>query len=217
MLIIFIKGLIIGFSISMPVGAIGIICIKKSLHQGFQSGMIAGLGAAVADSFYGFAAGFGLTFITSFIRDHISWVKLIGGMILMYVGYRIYTAKTEKISTKKDRTNNFRTFVSTLMLTLTNPMTVLAFLAIFAGLGLSFSDNGNYFQVSFLILGIFAGAFSWWLCLSGLVSVLRKKITDKTLVYINHISGAVIILFGIWAVTSSLIPKEYLNLEFFVH
>lgn len=214
MLSVLFQGIFIGLAISAPVGAIGILCIKKSLHQGFQAGVIAGLGAAIADTVYGIIAGFGLTFVTNFIEEHISWVKLFGGIILVLVGLKIYIKKTEQFNTQKDKTDNFHTLITTFILTLTNPLTMLAFIAIFAGLGLGY-DGNNYLNATYLISGVFLGAFLWWVSLSGLVSVLHKKIDETLLVRINHYSGLAIMLFGAWAITTSFFKFSLLDLDFF--
>src|SRR5690348_5648959 len=133
----FLKGLILGFSIAAPVGPIGVLCIRKTLQFGRFSGLFSGLGAAAADAIYAVIAGFGLTFVSNFLLAGQYWFQLIGGVFLLYLGWKTFVAKPEEQSNHLSHSNLLHDFASTFFLTLTNPMTILSFLAVFAGLGLS--------------------------------------------------------------------------------
>src|SRR3990167_7513045 len=175
MLSVFVQGFVIGFSIAAPVGPIGVLCIHRSLHEGFQSGLATGLGAALADGVYGMVAGFGLTFISRFLMSHAWWIKLIGGVFLLYLGLKTLTARPPKQLTVLDpRRNLLRALVTTFFLTLTSPMTILSFMAVFAGLGLG-TVSTSYFEASVMIAGIVIGSLLWWLLLSGGVAMLFRN------------------------------------------
>lgn len=203
MLSLFIKGLIIGFSIAAPVGPIGVLCINRSLHEGFRSGLATGFGAALADGTYGIIAGFGLTFISSFLMGHAWWIKLIGGVFLFYLGFKTLTSRPpQQVVISNSSRNLLRAFATTFFLTLTNPMTILSFMAVFAGLGLG-SINTGYAAASIMIVGIVIGSLLWWLLLcSGVAMFFRNRINQAKLYWVNFLSGAIIIIFGLVALIS---------------
>jgi threonine/homoserine/homoserine lactone efflux protein len=205
---IFIQGLIIGFSIAAPVGPIGVLCIRRTLTEGRLSGFVSGLGAATADAVYGSIAGFGLTFISIFLIERSQWLRLIGGGFLLYLGIRTFLAKT-KSTTDPDysivqRGNLTGNYFSTFGLTLTNPLTILSFAAIFAGLGIGSTSSRNYLSAFILVIGVFLGSSSWWFLLSGIVVLFRQRIKSDSLIWVNRISGVIIIIFGIAALLSLL-------------
>lgn len=194
------KGILIGFAIAAPVGPIGILCIQRSLHDGFKIGLMTGLGAALADGTYGLIAGLGLTAISSLLVTQQSWVHLIGGVFLLYLGVKILLAPPRKksISEKPDR-SSWHACATTYFLTLTNPMTILSFIAIFAGLGVG-STQTDYFSAIFLVMGITLGSAIWWLFLSGGIAlILHHRITPNTMRAINWLSGMIILAFGVFA------------------
>lgn len=194
----FIKGLLVGFSIAAPVGPIGVLVIRRTLTEGRLSGFVTGLGAAVADGTYGFVAGFGLTSISNFLVAQQFWMKLIGGVFLLYLGVKTFISKAATQEAKINSTGLFKNFSSTLLLTITNPITILSFFAIFAGLGLG-QESANYISAVFLVAGVFLGSATWWLILSSILNFFRNKITTKGLTWINRFSGALIIGFSVWA------------------
>lgn len=194
----FLKGLILGFSIAAPVGPIGVLCIRKTLQFGRLSGLFSGLGAAAADAIYAVIAAFGLTFISNFLIAGQFWFRLIGGMFLLYLGWKTFFAQPYSQTQKISHTTLLNDFISTFFLTLTNPMTILSFLAVFAGLGLS-NVEGDYLQASLLVLGVFLGSAMWWLILSEGVTLFRKKVSNKVMVWVNCIAGVIIFAFGIGA------------------
>ncbi|SDZ37452.1 Threonine/homoserine/homoserine lactone efflux protein [Evansella caseinilytica] len=192
------KGLVIGFAIVAPVGPIGVLCIRRSLVQGRLYGLFSGLGAAAADAVYGFIAAFGLTVITSFLLDYKLWLQLIGGLFLCYLGMQTLLSKPAEYQGDVQEGSLLASFFSTLFLTITNPVTILAFISIFAGLGLS-NEHGNSAYAVQLVAGVFAGSASWWLLLSVGVGFFRKKISLTSMIWVNRISGIVILTFGIVA------------------
>lgn len=200
------RGLVIGFSIAAPVGPIGILCIRRTLADGRAAGLASGLGAASADACYGFIAAFGLTFISNILIDQKIWLHLIGGAFLCYLGIQTFLAQpaAQAQPTPTASHSLIASYSSTLFLTLTNPMTVLSFLAIFAGLGIA-SASGSYATAAILVAGVFLGSASWWLLLSSSVSILRSKIDLRALGWVNRASGVVIAAFGVAALASLMV------------
>jgi threonine/homoserine/homoserine lactone efflux protein len=199
------KGLIIGFSIAAPVGPIGVLCIRRTLAEGRAAGLLSGLGAATADAVYGLIAGFGLTAVASLLIDQQLWLGLIGGLFLCYLGLKTWRASpvVDAAAPTPAPRRLLRAYVSTFILTLTNPATILSFVAIFAGLGLV-QTGGGYLAATALVLGVFLGSALWWLLLSGGVGLLRGRLTQRRLRWVNWISGALIAGFGLVVLADGL-------------
>ncbi len=198
---LFVKGFIIGFSIAAPVGPIGVLCIQRTLAGGNVQGLATGLGAATADAIYGFIAAFGLTFISNFFVGQSFWFRLIGGFFLCYLGIRAFSrqAPTQRVAVVHGTA--LSAYGTTFFLTLTNPMTILFFAGIFAGLGIV-SKSMHYAAASLMVIGVFSGSAAWWVFLSGTTGIFRNKMNDRKLALVNKISGLVILAFGIAALIS---------------
>lgn len=201
---LFIKGFVIGFSIAAPVGPIGILCIQRTLSGGNVQGVVTGLGAATADALYGFIAAFGLTFISNFLVDQSIWFRIIGGLFLCYLGIRAFLRKPQEQTVSVANTSILSAYGTTFFLTLTNPMTILFFAGIFAGLGIV-SESMHYASAGLMVLGVFAGSGAWWLLLSGATGIFRNKISESKLALVNKISGFIILAFGVIALISAAI------------
>jgi threonine/homoserine/homoserine lactone efflux protein len=197
------KGIILGFSIAAPVGPIGVLCIRRTIAKGRLSGFISGLGAATADGIYGCVAAFGLTFISSFLVSQQFWLRLIGGGFLLYLGVKTFITLPAENAAEAKSNGIFSDYLTTFFLTITNPMTILSFAAVFTGLGLA-AAGSNYDTAGNLVAGVLIGSALWWLCLSGIVGLFRLKFNTTGMVWVNRISGSIIILFGIWALTGLL-------------
>ncbi len=198
---ILLKGILLGFSIAAPVGPIGVLCIRRTLADGRGSGFISGLGAATADGFYGSIAGFGLTFISGLVISQQAWLRLLGGAFLLYLGIRTFLAKTTEVAASASGSGLAGAYASTLFLTLTNPLTIISFAAMFAGMGLA-SGAGDYASAATLVAGVFLGSASWWFILSGGVSLFRSRFNLQAMKWVNRISGAIILGFGLLALLS---------------
>ena len=198
------RGLIIGFSIAAPVGPIGILCIRRTLAEGRLSGFISGLGAATADAIYGCIAGFGLTFVSDILVGQQTWLCLFGGLFLLYLGAKTFLARPSESPALTERSGLIAAYGSILALTLTNPLTILSFAAVFASLGIA-ETNGNYISASALVLGVFVGSGLWWLLLSTVAGALRSRLSTHALRWVNRISGIIITGFGLVALLN-LIP-----------
>jgi threonine/homoserine/homoserine lactone efflux protein len=200
---VILKGIVLGFSIAAPVGPIGILCIRRTISEGRLSGFVSGLGAATADGLYGCVAAFGLTFISSFLVSQQFWLRLVGGLFLGYLGMRTLLARPTVQAAATNSKGILSAYLSTFFLTITNPMTILSFAAVFAGLGLA-AVNSSYGIAGNLVLGVVLGSALWWLCLSGIVSIFRQKFNTTGLIWVNRISGMIILGFGGLALVSIL-------------
>ena len=194
----FLTGLMIGFSIAAPVGPIGVLCIRRTLASGRLSGLVSGMGAATADSLYGCVAAFGLTAISSFLIHQQIGLRLVGGIFLCYLGIRTFISVPAGSVSQADSRTLLGSYASTFFLTLTNPLTILSFAAIFAGLGVV-QGQSDFSKAAVTVLGVFLGSSSWWILLSTVVHLLRFKFRPSGLVWVNRISGLVIMGFGIIA------------------
>ncbi|WP_328591333.1 LysE family translocator [Paenibacillus albiflavus] len=179
-----------------PVGPIGILCIRKTLNQGRSYGFISGLGAATADAIYGSIAALGLTIISQFLIKQANWINLFGAIFLLYLAYVTFRAPvSNNIEKDHDKGNYFKTFGTTLFLTLTNPLTIVSFIGIFAGMNIGSVSGSSVY----LVLGVFMGSAIWWLLLSSFVGLFRKMISSESMKLINTISGLILFGFGIYS------------------
>jgi threonine/homoserine/homoserine lactone efflux protein len=201
-LTIFLKGILIGFAVAVPIGPIGIMCIRKTLAEGRLRGLIIGLGAATADFFYGCVAAFGITIISDTLVSQRIWIRLVGGALLLYLGVRTFRKLPADPNIPINDKGIFRSYLSSLLITITNPLTIFAFIAVFAALGLE--NEAIIFSGLALVVGVFAGSFLWFLSLSSGVMLFRKKLDLIGLRWINKIAGILIIISGIIAIVSIL-------------
>lgn len=192
----FIKGILIGFSLAIPVGPIGLLLIRRTLTHGRMAGLVSGLGAATADGIYGSIAGFGLTLFSNFLMNNSLVLRLMGGAFLCYLGVRIFISKPREKTTKGTEHGSIGNYLSTLILTLTNPLTIISFAALFAASG-AVSVPGEPHLTGILILGVFCGSSLWWVILSGIISLFHGKLNTAGILILNKISGAIIAAFGL--------------------
>jgi threonine/homoserine/homoserine lactone efflux protein len=207
-LALLLRGFVIGISIAAPVGPIGVLCIRRTLAQGRLAGLLSGLGAATADALYGAVAGFGLTVISAFLVEQRDWLRSLGGLFLCYLGVRTFLARPaedEPPARSSIARGYAGAYLSTLLLTLANPITILSFAAIFAGLGLA-EAAGDPRSAAVLVLGVFGGSATWWLLLSGGVGLARDRFTPAAMIWVNRLSAATIVAFGL-AALGSLITR----------
>jgi threonine/homoserine/homoserine lactone efflux protein len=195
------RGFLFGFSIAASVGPMWLLCARRTLTEGRLVGLLSGLGVATADAVYGAIAALGLTAITGLLLEHGFWLRLGGGLFLVYLGLQtMRTAPRERGSTPSG--GLLTAYLSTFGLTLTNPATILAFLAIFAGLGVA-QTGGTAVAAMTLVLGVFLGSAAWWLLLTGLLGGARDWLSPTLLRGLNVVSGLLIAAFGALAVLSA--------------
>ncbi|MDP4186570.1 MAG: LysE family translocator [Bacteroidota bacterium] len=202
-----IKGILIGFLASMPLGPIGILCIQKTVSKGRIPGFISGVGAATADTVFAIFAGLGVSFVVAFLEKQQLYFKIIGGAFIIILGFKIFfTNPVKQIRQQRKKKNGglFADYISVFLLTLSNPSFILVFIAMFTGFNL-ISSNTSLILVIFAILGVFLGASSWWFTLTSIINLFRKKFRLKRIWWMNKITGGVIIAFGLLAILSLVI------------
>jgi uncharacterized protein (DUF924 family)/threonine/homoserine/homoserine lactone efflux protein len=209
--LLFIKGIIVGFAIAAPVGAIGVLCIRRTLVGNYFLGISTGLGAGVADVCFAAVAAFGLASISDFIINQEFWIKLVGGILLIWIGIRIF--RSCPIQERNNGTSDqsyVSAFVSSFFLTLTNPVTILAFIAVFAAMGVDHLDDSKEQPIT-LVLGVGLGACGWWLSLSTIIMLMRHKLSENILIWINKSSGGVLVAFSAIILLSLTFPQQEEN------
>jgi len=193
-----VRGVIAGLMIAMPVGPVNILCIRRAIKAGWRSGVISGIGAAAADMLYGGVAGFSITLVIQFLVREQFWVRFFGGILLVVIGIAYFFKRPARLDARKqDRASASSDIRSTFLLTLTNPTTVLSFVALLAALGMG--DPRHWWLTVFLVGGIFCGSMVWWIVLSSIVYNFRDRFNDRLLLLMNRLAGLAIGGFGVAA------------------
>jgi threonine/homoserine/homoserine lactone efflux protein len=208
-----IQGVLIGFVVAVPVGPLGLLCINRALAMGALCGLLSGLGVASADALAASIAALGISFISSFFTEHQTVLRLAGGVFLCYVGWQIYRTKPKLAPAPSDVNGLLNAYATTFFLTISNPVTILSFIAIYAGWHVP-SLHGRYFAAALLTLGVFIGSALWWVGLFVGMTVFRDKFSLDALSWVHRVSGVLIVSFGI-AVLLSLSPlKQAFGIQF---
>jgi threonine/homoserine/homoserine lactone efflux protein len=197
------RGLIIGFTIAAAVGPISLLTIRRTLAHGQVYGLVSGLGVATADASYAGIAAFGLTALTGMLVSGRLVLGLVGGLIIALLGIRTMLSRPGEVASDAARPGLPAAFVSIFALTMTNPMTILSFAAVFAGIGLT--AGSSFADAAVLTLAVWAGSTLWWVVLTAFVSWARERVSARVLLWINRISGALLVVFGaiaIWVAVS---------------
>lgn len=195
-----VRGFLLGFAVAAPVGPIGVLVIRRTLALGPRTGFVSGLGAATADAGYGCVAVLGLTAATHLLVANADWLRGGGGLFLCWFGIRTLLAPPASPGEAGGSPGGLWTaYASTLLLTVTNPMTILSFAAAFAGLGLAdgVTEPGAGLP---LVAAVFLGSLCWWALLSGAVGLLRGTIGARSLRAVNWAAGLLLVGFGLMAV-----------------
>ena len=196
---LFAKGLVFGFILAAAVGPMWVLCFRRTIASGALVGLVSGMGIATADGIYGAIAAFGLTAVSGFLLGHSFWIGLMGAIFLTYLGGKALMSRPMNLEAENpDRTSLARAFLSTLGLTLTNPPTILAYAAIFAGLGLV--SSADYAAAAWIVLGVFLGSAAWWIILAAAAGRLRGRLGPRLARGINVASGITILGFASWQV-----------------
>ncbi len=223
-----VQGILIGVVIAMPVGPIALLTMKRTLQAGMWVGFATGMGAALADTIYGAVAAFGVVAISDFLLGHQGQLRLIGGAVLLIVGMRMLYKKwcehqkmlhghidpaaeiapedPDDIFTTHQRMA-IRSFASSWLLTMTNPITFIAFVTIMTNIGIESELHGTL-DGCILVLGVLIGAALWWLSLAGMVAAVKHLISEKLTFRINVIAAIVLVIFAIYALTSGIIKMN---------
>jgi len=196
--VFFLKGLAIGAIIAMPFGPVGMLCLGRAIAMGLRVGLLSGVGAAAADAFYGAVAAFGLTFVSDFLAEHARILQISGGLFLLGMGLRLALSKTAPKPLETPKRHYAGAFASVFLLTLTNPMTMVGFLAIFAGFGLGQAET-HVAEAASVVAGVFCGSMVWWAAIAFGGKLLRFRLLARMRT-IKRVSGWLIAVFGLWAV-----------------
>jgi threonine/homoserine/homoserine lactone efflux protein len=203
LLIALLKGVAIGVVIALPVGPVGVLCVRRTVFEGPVYGFISGIGAATADTIFGVIAAAGLTFLRDWLLSYQDWFGAAGGIFLVIVGVRtLLVPPTERETVPLSGERRFTAYFSTFALTITNPITILAFAAIFAKVGVA--ESAGMFTLGMLVLGVFAGSLVWWLGLSFGLFWLQRLAGSFHLAWLNRISGGILAVSGIGLLGAAL-------------
>lgn len=198
MILVALKAMLLGFSVAAPVGPIGVLCIRRTLTHGRSVGLACGLGAATADALYGLIAGLGVTAVSNALVEVATPLRLVGGVYLAWMGAKTFVADPSSGSTSAEPRGVLLAWGTTVGLTLTNPMTVVSFAAMFSAIAIG--TNAGWLGVPVIVGGVFAGSAAWWLALSTGVARMRSRLTPAHLRWVNRVSGVVLLGFAAWAV-----------------
>lgn len=210
---LFFKGFIIGLSLAVVIGPIAILCMQQTLVHGFYAGIACGLGVATADGLYGAVAGLGLSFITDILQAYQFWLQLGGGLLLCYLGITTFRRTIVATETEPTATRLINMYLSTCVLTLSNPMTLIPLSALLATLEVSTTIDRSLL-IALLFAGFFCGSLIWWIVLTTAITLFKKRISASTLVLINRIAGIIIFMFGIsilaslYWISSAMVCKQ---------
>jgi threonine/homoserine/homoserine lactone efflux protein len=202
-LAVLVRGILLGIVIAAPVGPIGLLCIRRTLEGGVVMGFATGLGAAVADGLFGAIAAFGVQAMTDWLAGHQTTFRLVGGVVMLIIAFKSFTAEPHPREIKRDIRTALGGFAVGLGLTLTNPVTIFAFVAIFAGFGLGGELSGDR-EAMTLVLGVFLGSALWFLTLSSSVAMVRHMISDSVFRLINRGAAVLLAVFGVYALASGV-------------
>lgn len=198
----FIKGIVAGAIIAIPVGPIGILCLRRMIAQGPLTGIASGLGAATADLIYSTIAMAGMTAVSTFLTDHFTFIRVVSSIFLCCIGFMIARTPAHAPRTAKP-TDLLEAYISTFLLTLANPLIIFSFIAMFAIVGINY-QHPTPLTALLVTSGVFIGSTIWWIILGGLTALLKPKISPTTLSTVNKISGSCIIAFGLITLLSIL-------------
>src|SRR5205085_1149047 len=200
------KGVLVGIIIAVPAGPVGVLCIRRTIFHGQMAGFLSGLGAATADAVFGIIAAFGLTVISDLLLDYRDWLRIGGGAFLLYIGITAFRADPlAGTQSQRDPEDLLSDYLSTFALTITNPITILAFLAIFAGIGFTGAE-ATLGRAAILVLGVWLGSLFWWAALSYGAGAGRLSLEAHLLVCVNRVSGGRLVMSGAAPIGSRPLP-----------
>jgi len=199
----FARGLVLGVAMAAPVGPMSLLCMRRTLAGGFPAGFVSGLGVASADAVYGAIAAFGLVAVTDVLVGQQPWLRLVGGAFIAYLGLKTLRARPTEAAPGVGSGRLAGLYASIFALTMTNPATIVMFMALFAGLGLGAGAGGLATPLA-MVVGVFAGSALWWLLLTGGVALARGRLSERLVRAVNVVSGVALVGFGVIAAGSVL-------------
>lgn len=190
-----IKGFLAGLAIAAPVGPVNVMVASRTLAKNRLSGLVSGLGAATADAIYGAIATFSISFIIDFLNREVFWIRVLGGILLVGIGVMYFRKRPISLDKQSRDSSGHSDYVSALLLTLTNPTTVLSFVAVLAGMGMG-GQRSKWLNFV-LVGGIFCGSMLWWTILVEIVNRLRDRFNEGAICWMNRVAGIAIGGFGL--------------------
>ena len=209
-LVLILSGLLIGVAVAAPIGPVNLICIRRTLKYGMLNGFVSGAGAAVGDGVFAIVAAFGVTAVISFVAAYSGWLQLIGGVFLLGLGVRTWFDHPHLDDKLPEGSlGDLLPVISvTFFLTITNPATMLGFIAIFGGVADFTIGTEDYMRASILVASVIGGSVLWWAAITGFVSLFRDRMTDTGLAILNKVSAVIIVLFGAGILARLLLARR---------
>jgi threonine/homoserine/homoserine lactone efflux protein len=198
------RSLVVGFTIAAAVGPITLLIVRRTIEHGRVYGLASGLGVAAADASYAGIAAFGLTAVMSLLVSGRVVLGIVGGVIIVLLGIRIMRSRPAVVAREVARPGLPGAFASIYALTMTNPLTILIFAAVFAGLG--FASGASYLDAAVITLAVGTGSVLWWVILTAAIAWARERVSTRALLWVNRVSGAALVVFGAFAIASALRP-----------
>ena len=194
-MIYLLKGILIGLIFGIPAGAVGALCVQRTLQSGMKSGIITGLGSSAADCFYAVVGAFGITIISDFLTRFKIPINIVGGLLILAMGIGTLLKKQSSVSNGETKTNYGAMFFSAFSVGITNPASVLTFLFAFSYFGI----DGKLGAVNgiALVTGVLLGTLIWWITLSAIARKIKEKFGEKGFSKLNKIFGIIMICFGV--------------------
>ena len=192
------EGAVIGFSLAAPIGPVGILCVRRTLEHGVRYGLVIGVSAASCDMVNSIVAAFGITLVSDFITLEQYWIRIVGGIILLVMGYIVCRARPLADRLITAPRGHTWTFFSTALLVFTNPLTLFAFAAALAVIGVK-NIVGQPVSGLMLVAGVFFGSLTWFVLLMGLVHFLKENVMRVGHTHVNRLAGALLMLCGLYA------------------
>ncbi|MGH6873011.1 MAG: LysE/ArgO family amino acid transporter [Rhizomicrobium sp.] len=202
-ILLILSGFVIGLIAAVPIGPVNLLCVRRTFAYGSLYGFLSGLGAALADGVFACIVGFGFTYVAQLIKSHSTPIEVVGGVLLIGFGVHTFLAHPqlrldESLKAKEQTRGSLaRAMATTFALAITNPATLLAFTAMFAGVAGLVGTEASFFGAFLLVCGVLAGSTSWWFTLTTIAGLFHAKIDERIMELINRISGAVITTFGL--------------------
>ena len=197
---LFIKGLLIGIIVAAPMGPVNILCLHRTITCGRIAGLTAGLGAALGDGAFALVAALGITAVAAFVEAHEAWFRIPGAIMLLALGVKLWLSHPHYEQRDANGQSLLRSLVATFLLTVSNPITIAAFLALFVAWGLS--AGLTIPAATEVVLGVLVGSMAWWVALVFIIGMLHRKIEDRYMLLLNRITAVAVVLFGVYAVDS---------------
>jgi threonine/homoserine/homoserine lactone efflux protein len=205
-LALYARALLTGVAVAAPVGAITMLTLQRTLGHGAKAGYATGAGIATADAAFSALAAFGLTAVTSLMASATTPLRVVGALVLGWLGIRAILSKPRAAAEAGDPPNLPAQYGSAVALTLANPQTIITFAALFASMG-AVAAGGGPTGAGVFVAGIFSGSLLWWVCLVTGVSLVRHRLSATAIMWIDRVSGAAILGFAVWMLASVLLAR----------